>query len=466
MPDPGRPCKRIRKLLLAQHHRHQNATAGILMASATVFAHAARAMKPMDDETMAGITLEAERESSPTRSDLALKDGLPAVPCDRSLGDLLTSTTQRQSLRSVYNAAKGTVAKKDARQKDRDDKAAIRAATNKDDRHKGRDTATKKDDRHKGRDDKAAKRGVAEKDDDRHKGRDDKAAKTGVTEKDDSHKGRYDRKHPNSKSRSRQRDYVRQPLPQRRPPLRESSPPRKSDNHGEKDSARSQNGKQRKSDQDGEESAASFSKAAPVAALVIKPKSQRGADAAFKVVTSSKREQQLKREVRAPDDDEKKKKTAKPTQVEDEYSYTYEDYEKDSNDELECRSDCSWHGQGNTAVQTPVLTNNMVRIQVFKDSEVFLQHLGDTCFWDQQANAFNGLTRNIKGGFEASLELFHNNYKNHNLRSVVFKCTHCREAVALDYSKVKVASEKAAYTANLLDLLKFFKVAPDKDIST
>ena len=76
------------------------------------------------------------------------------------------------------------------------------------------------------------------------------------------------------------------------------------------------------------------------------------------------------------------------------------------------------------------------------------------------------MEHNIKGGFEASLELFHNNYKNHNLRSVVFKCTHCREAVALDYSKVKVASEKAAYTANLLDLLKFFKVAPDKDIST
>ena len=55
----------------------------------------------MDDETMAAITLEAERESSPTRSDLALEDGLPVVPGNRSLGDLLTSTTQGQSLRSV-----------------------------------------------------------------------------------------------------------------------------------------------------------------------------------------------------------------------------------------------------------------------------------------------------------------------------------------------------------------------------
>ena len=49
----------------------------------------------------------------------------------------------------------------------------------------------------------------------------------------------------------------------------------------EKDSVRSQNGKQRTSDQDGEESAASFSKATPVEALV-------------------------KRLVRAPDDEKKK----------------------------------------------------------------------------------------------------------------------------------------------------------------
>ena len=453
MPDRGRPCKRIRKLLLAQHTSHQDATSNLLMASATILAHAARALKPIDDETMAAITLDAEHDSSPTRSDLALKDGPPAVPGHRSLGDLLTITKPEQSLRSVYNAARGTATKKDARHNDRDDKAAIRAATKKDDHHKGCDVATKKDSRHKGRDDTAAKRGVTEKDDDRHKGRDDKAANTGVTEKDDSHKGRDDRKHPNSKSRSRQRDAVRQPLPRRRQPLRESSPPRKSDRHG----------KQRKSEQDGEESAASSSKAAPVAALVLKPKSKRGAEAAFKVVTSSKREQQLKREVRAPDD-EKKKKTAKPTQVEDEYSYTYDDDEKDSNDELECRS--GWHGQGNTAAKTTIHTYSMTKIHGFKDAEVFLQHLRDTCFWQQQAKAFSQLERNIKGGFEVSLELFHNNYKNPNLRSAVFKCTHCGEAVSFDYSKARVASDKAAYTANIFDLLKFFKVTPDKDIST
>ena len=67
---------------------------------------------------------------------------------------------------------------------------------------------------------------------------------------------------------------------------KKASPPRKSDLQREKESVRSQNGKQRTSDQDGEGSAASFSKATPVAALI-------------------------KTEVRAPDD-EKKKKTTKP----------------------------------------------------------------------------------------------------------------------------------------------------------
>ena len=107
----------------------------------------------------------------------------------------------------------------------------------------------------------------------------------------------------------------------------------------------------------------------------------------------------------------------------------------------------------------------MTKIQTFADAGVFLQHLGDTCFWQQQATAFVQLQQNLTGGFEASLELFHNNYRNPNLRSALFICTHCGEAVAFDYSKEKVASDKAAYTANILDLLKFFNVIPDKDIS-
>jgi hypothetical protein len=96
---------------------------------------------------------------------------------------------------------------------------------------------------------------------------------------------------------------------------------------------------------------------------------------------------------------------------------------------------------------------------------VFLQHLRDTCYWQQQATAFDQVERNIKGGFEASLELFHNNYKNQKLRSAFLTCKHCGEAVAFDYCKERMASDKAAFEANILDLLKFFKVTPDKDIS-
>ena len=235
-----------------------------------------------------------------------------------------------------------------------------------------------------------------------------------------SHKGR---------SRSRHRDDVRPALPRRQKPLRESCPPRKSD-------------------QDGEESATSASKATPVAALVLTPKSQ----AAFNVVANSKR--QVKREVRAQYD-EKSKKTAKPTKVDDEDSYTSEGSEE-----------CIWHGQGNiVSTAKKVHTDNMTKIQTFKDAEVFLQHLGDVCFWQEQAKAFVQLKDNIKRGFESSLVLFHNNCKNHNLRSAYFICKHCEEAVALDYCKEKKASEKAAYTANILDLLKFFNVIPDKGTS-
>jgi len=350
MPDEKRPCRKTRQALLAQHARHQETTSSLLMASATMLAHAARAMRPMDDATMTAIALDAEGDSSPT----ALEDGPHAVPGVPSIGDLMTRT-QGQSGRSIFNTARGTVPKKEATQ-------------------------------------------------------------------GQSHKGR---------SRSRHRDDVRPALPRRQKPLRESCPPRKSD-------------------QDGEESATSASKATPVAALVLTPKSQ----AAFNVVTNSKREQQVKREVRAQYD-EKNKKTAKPTKVDDEDSYTSEGYE-----------DCIWHGQGNiVSTAKKVHTDNMTKIQTFKDAEVFLQHLGDVCFWQQQATAFVQLKDNIKGGFEASLELFHNNYKNQNLRSAFFICKHCGEAVAFDYSKERVASDKAAYTANILDLLKFFKVTPDKDIS-
>ena len=67
--------------------------------------------------------------------------------------------------------------------------------------------------------------------------------------------------------------------------------------------------------------------------------------------------------------------------------------------------------------------------------------------------------------FKASLEVFHNNYKNGNLRSVVFRCTRCGEAVAFDYSNKTKSHGPAGYQANMLDLFKFFKVEPDKEKS-
>jgi len=106
----------------------------------------------------------------------------------------------------------------------------------------------------------------------------------------------------------------------------------------------------------------------------------------------------------------------------------------------------------------------MTKIQTFKDAEIFLQHLGDACFWRQQATAFEQLKDNINGGFETSLELFHNNYKNKNVRSAFFICNHCAEAVAFEYTPEKI-SDKEAFMFNILDLFKFFKVTPDKDIS-
>ena len=116
MPDRGRPSKYVRQLLRAQHMRHQETTSGMLMASANVMAHASRALKPMDDDQMAALALEAEREASPcTRGDRSLEDlAANATSGDRSLEDLAASTTQKQSLTSVYNAAKGasTITKK------------------------------------------------------------------------------------------------------------------------------------------------------------------------------------------------------------------------------------------------------------------------------------------------------------------------------------------------------------------
>ena len=105
----------------------------------------------------------------------------------------------------------------------------------------------------------------------------------------------------------------------------------------------------------------------------------------------------------------------------------------------------------------------MEKIQTFADATAFLQHLHSTCFWKLQTTAFEQLKQNIEDGFEASLEVFHNNYKNPNLRSAVFKCTHCEDAVAFVWCPDRMASDKAAYKANIISLFEFFNVTPDKE---
>ena len=95
-----------------------------------------------------------------------------------------------------------------------------------------------------------------------------------------------------------------------------------------------------------------------------------------------------------------------------------------------------------------------------------MQNLLDTCFYKEQARAGIRLNKCVEVRFKAaSLEVFHNNYKNVNLRSVVFECTQCEEALAFDYCTKKQSSDPAGYKANILDMFKFFKVEPDKEKS-
>ena len=63
MPEKGRPHKHVRKLLAAQHSRYQDQTAGLLMSSAHVMAHAARALRPLDDDAVAELM---DASASPT----------------------------------------------------------------------------------------------------------------------------------------------------------------------------------------------------------------------------------------------------------------------------------------------------------------------------------------------------------------------------------------------------------------
>ena len=107
----------------------------------------------------------------------------------------------------------------------------------------------------------------------------------------------------------------------------------------------------------------------------------------------------------------------------------------------------------------------MTQIHSYDEAYTFLQHLGSTCFYRMQSNAYPQLERSIRGGFDASMALFHNNYKNKNLRSVVFKCTDCGETMVVDYCKTRLETDEEGFAANIRNLLTFFKVPPMKGMS-
>ena len=97
MPDKGRPPKHVRQLLAAQHAKHQEQTAGLLMASANVMAHAARALRPMDDEAVAQIVDKSEQAE--LDDDTGPKE--PALADMVAMGEL---TCRKKSVRSVYQS--------------------------------------------------------------------------------------------------------------------------------------------------------------------------------------------------------------------------------------------------------------------------------------------------------------------------------------------------------------------------
>ena len=94
-----------------------------------------------------------------------------------------------------------------------------------------------------------------------------------------------------------------------------------------------------------------------------------------------------------------------------------------------------------------------------------MQNLLDTCFYKEQTRASYRLHQCVEVSFKASLEVFHNNYKNGNLRSVVFRCTRCGEGFAFDYSNQKKSHDPAGYEVNMRDLFRFFKVELDTEKS-
>ena len=95
-----------------------------------------------------------------------------------------------------------------------------------------------------------------------------------------------------------------------------------------------------------------------------------------------------------------------------------------------------------------------------------MQNLLDTCFYQVQARAAIRLNKCVEVRFKAaSLEVFHNNYKNVNLRSAVFRCRHCGEGFAFDYSNHKKSHDPAGYEVNMRDLFRFFKVELDTEKS-
>ena len=123
MPEVRRPPKNVRQLLAAQHSRYQAQSAGLLMSTAHVMAHAARALRPLDEDGLAELMDASASESLGPRQPPALED-------------IVGNITSGKSVRSVYKSAANALElgekgkRRDKRRQEENDDAADAQSVN------------------------------------------------------------------------------------------------------------------------------------------------------------------------------------------------------------------------------------------------------------------------------------------------------------------------------------------------
>ena len=123
MPEVRRPPKNVRQLLAAQHSRYQAQSAGLLMSTAHVMAHAARALRPLDEDGLAELMDASASDSLGPRQPPALED-------------IVGNITSGKSVRSVYKSAANALElgekgkRRDKRRQEENDDAADAQSVN------------------------------------------------------------------------------------------------------------------------------------------------------------------------------------------------------------------------------------------------------------------------------------------------------------------------------------------------